>query len=177
MFFLWPGQTFMGKTVCEGVVTGQQLRTLRYLATEIHHTDFSYHCKDFKGKEWHVFKFYAGVSSSKAIVASMGTGTCPCLVRTKIVFYIPISRDQNNTVLRVITINSFQFINQFQRLSNSLDWYIFQSGVLFFLPTKKWGKNRNSLEKRGITKECKGEICIKQKQLNPTACLHYMVGL
>ena len=45
------------------------------LATEIHHTDFSYHCKDFEGKEWHVFEFYAGASSSKAIVASMGTGT------------------------------------------------------------------------------------------------------
>ena len=28
--FLWPGQTFTGKTACEGVVTGQQLRTLRW---------------------------------------------------------------------------------------------------------------------------------------------------
>ena len=50
------------------------------LAMEIHHPDFSYDCKDFEGKEWHVFEFYAGASSSKAIVASMGTGTCPCLV-------------------------------------------------------------------------------------------------
>ena len=77
------------------------------LAMEIHHTDFSYHCKDFEGKEWHVFEFYAGASSSQAIVASMGTGTCPCLVGTTIIFYIPISRDWNNAVLRVITINSF----------------------------------------------------------------------
>ena len=29
MCFLWPGQTFIGKTACEGVVTGQQLHTLR----------------------------------------------------------------------------------------------------------------------------------------------------
>ena len=39
------------------------------------------------------------------------------------------------------------------------------------------GANRNSQEKRGITKECKGEIYIKQQQLNPTACLHYVVSL
>ena len=56
------------------------------LATEIHHTDFGYLCKDFKGKEWHVLEFYAGASSSKAIIASVGTETCPCLVGTTFVF-------------------------------------------------------------------------------------------
>ena len=63
------------------------------LATELHQKDFSYHRKDLEGKEWHVFEFYAGASSSKAIVASMGTGTCPCLVGMTVFFYIPISRD------------------------------------------------------------------------------------
>ena len=28
------------------------------LATEIQHTDFSYHCKDFEGKEWSIFLLY-----------------------------------------------------------------------------------------------------------------------
>ena len=29
------------------------------LGTKIQHTDFSHHCKDLEGKEWHVFEFKA----------------------------------------------------------------------------------------------------------------------
>ena len=48
------------------------------LATEIHHTDFSYHCKDFRGKECHVFEFYAGASSAEKLLLSWVPG--PVLV-------------------------------------------------------------------------------------------------
>ena len=72
MFFFVAWSNLDGKNCvwgsCDWTTTSHAKMNL---ATEIHHTDFSYHCKDFKGKKWQVSEFYAGASSSKAIVASI----------------------------------------------------------------------------------------------------------